>query len=116
MVWATFHECQESVVRPVDFSGKKSGPQDQGFSLSGVVLSCTFIQSGREYAGMSGCRAALKSGINSMADALIENPILNSPFFEPDRHFKFTDEGISNEIVDRRRYRQPVANEKGGRE
>jgi hypothetical protein len=27
-----------------------------------------------------------------MADALIENPILNSPFLEPDRHFKFTDE------------------------
>jgi type III restriction enzyme len=33
-----------------------------------------------------------------MADALIENPILNSPFHEPDRHFKFTDEGITNEI------------------
>ena len=32
-----------------------------------------------------------------MADALIENPILNSPFHEPDRHFKFTDEGITNE-------------------
>ena len=23
-----------------------------------------------------------------MADALIENPILNSPFLEPERHFK----------------------------
>ena len=32
-----------------------------------------------------------------MAGALIENPILNSPFQEPDRHFKFTDEGITNE-------------------
>ena len=31
-----------------------------------------------------------------MADALIENPILNSPFLEPERHFKFTDEGITN--------------------
>jgi hypothetical protein len=35
-----------------------------------------------------------------MADALIENPILNSPFHEPDRHFKITDEGITNEIVE----------------
>ena len=35
-----------------------------------------------------------------MADALIENPILNSPFNEPVRHFKFADEGITNEIVD----------------
>src|SRR5271166_5115761 len=38
-----------------------------------------------------------------MADVLIENPILNSPFHEPERHFKFTDEGITNEIVEVRR-------------
>ena len=38
-----------------------------------------------------------------MADALIENPILNSPFHEPERHFKFTGEGITNEIVQGRR-------------
>jgi predicted phosphodiesterase len=38
-----------------------------------------------------------------MADALIENPILNSPFLEPKRHFKFTDDGITNEIVAGRR-------------
>ncbi len=38
-----------------------------------------------------------------MPDALIENPILNSPFAAPARHFKFTDEGITNEIVDGRR-------------
>jgi type III restriction enzyme len=38
-----------------------------------------------------------------MADALIENPILNSQFHEPRRHFKFTDEGITNEIVKGRR-------------
>jgi adenine-specific DNA-methyltransferase len=35
--------------------------------------------------------------------ALIENPILNSPFGEPDRHFKFDDEGITYEIVAGRR-------------
>jgi type III restriction enzyme len=34
---------------------------------------------------------------------VIENPILNSPFEEPLRHFKFTGEGITNEVVDARR-------------
>jgi type III restriction enzyme len=50
-----------------------------------------------------------------MADALIENPILNSPFQEPDRHFKFTDEGITSEIVEGRRsssYFIPIARPK----
>ncbi len=36
-------------------------------------------------------------------DEIIENPILNSPFEEPNRHFRFTDEGITNEIVETRR-------------
>ena len=47
-----------------------------------------------------------------MADAFIENPILNSPFAEPTRHFKFTDEGITDEIVEGRRissYFIPIA-------
>ncbi len=34
---------------------------------------------------------------------VIENPILNSPFGEPERHFKFSEEGITNEILDSRR-------------
>jgi type III restriction enzyme len=34
---------------------------------------------------------------------VIENPILNSPFDEPSRHFKFTDDGITDEIVESRR-------------
>jgi type III restriction enzyme len=53
--------------------------------------------------------------VNSMADALIENPILNTPFLEPIRHFKFTDEGIRNEIVAGRRsssYFIPIARPK----
>ncbi len=57
----------------------------------------------------------LNTGVRSMADALIENPILNSPFLEPKRHFKFTDEGITNEIVDGRRsssYFIPIARPK----
>ena len=38
-----------------------------------------------------------------MPDALIENPILNSPFREPARHWRFGETGITNEIVDTRR-------------
>ena len=34
---------------------------------------------------------------------VIENPILNSPFEEPARHFKFDTDGITNEIVESRR-------------
>ncbi len=37
-----------------------------------------------------------------MAD-LIENPIINSPFEEPKRYFRFTDDGITDEIVIGRR-------------
>lgn len=33
----------------------------------------------------------------------IANPVINSPFEEPARHFRFTDEGITNEIVPERR-------------
>ena len=40
-----------------------------------------------------------------MPDTTIQNPILNSPFDEPSRHFKFDDQGITNEIVDTRRTR-----------
>jgi type III restriction enzyme len=34
---------------------------------------------------------------------VIENPVINSPFQEPQRHFRFTDEGITNQIVPYRR-------------
>lgn len=34
---------------------------------------------------------------------LIENPVINSPFEEPRRHFRFTDDGITDEIVPGRR-------------
>jgi type III restriction enzyme len=38
-----------------------------------------------------------------MPQVVIENPILNSPYKEPGRHFKFSDQGITNEIVESRR-------------
>jgi type III restriction enzyme len=34
---------------------------------------------------------------------VIVNPILNSPFAVPGRHFRFDDEGITDEIVEGRR-------------
>ena len=47
-----------------------------------------------------------------MPDIVIENPILNSPFREPRRHFRFSDKGITDEIIERRRvsaYFIPIA-------
>lgn len=34
---------------------------------------------------------------------VIENPILNTPFAEPVRHFRFDDEGITDHVVEGRR-------------
>jgi type III restriction enzyme len=50
-----------------------------------------------------------------MSQVIIENPIINSPFDEPTRHFRFADEGITNEEVEGRRissYFVPVARPK----
>jgi type III restriction enzyme len=38
-----------------------------------------------------------------MPVAVIDNPILNSPFREPTRHFRFGDEGMTSEVVEERR-------------
>jgi len=38
-----------------------------------------------------------------MKQAIIENPVINSPFEKPQRHFCFTEEGITDEIVEDRR-------------
>jgi len=38
-----------------------------------------------------------------MAD-LIENPVINSPFVEPQRHFRFDENGITHEILTGRRH------------
>src|SRR3990172_2016987 len=47
-----------------------------------------------------------------MPQVTIENPILNSPYDEPQRHFRFSEDGITNEIVGERRvssYFVPIA-------
>ncbi len=38
-----------------------------------------------------------------MSQTVIENPVINSPFTEPTRHHRFTDEGITDEIIEERR-------------
>src|SRR5271155_3295990 len=58
---------------------------------------------------------AEKERAQSVSQVVIENPIINSPFHEPTRHFRFSDEGITNEIVDGRRtssYFVPIAKPK----
>jgi type III restriction enzyme len=47
-----------------------------------------------------------------MPKDIIENPVINSPYFEPKLHHKFDDEGITNEKVEERRlssYFIPIA-------
>ena len=38
-----------------------------------------------------------------MADRVISNPIINSPYHAPTRHFAFDNEGITDRIVEGRR-------------
>lgn len=55
-----------------------------------------------------------------MADTVIDNPILNRPYDEPHRHFAFDADGITDQIVERRRpssYFTPVPqSRKGGQQ
>ncbi len=50
-----------------------------------------------------------------MAQVVIENPVLNSPFKEPKKHFRFGEEGITDEVIEDRRassYFIPIARPK----
>jgi len=50
-----------------------------------------------------------------MKQVVIENPVINSPFEEPARHFRFSEDGITDEIVESRRisaYFIPIASPK----
>ena len=38
-----------------------------------------------------------------MKQVVIKNPVINSPFAEPQRHFRFDEQGITNQIVEQRR-------------
>jgi type III restriction enzyme len=46
-----------------------------------------------------------------MSTVVIQNPVINSAFTEPTRHFRFDDDGITSDIVTARReseYFMPV--------
>lgn len=50
-----------------------------------------------------------------MSQVIIQNPVINSPFEEPMRHFRFTEQGITDEVVEGRRisfYFIPIAKPK----
>lgn len=50
-----------------------------------------------------------------MKQVVIENPIINSAFTEPQRHFRFDDDGITSDIIEERRkshYFIPIAKPK----
>ena len=54
-----------------------------------------------------------------MPPVVIDNPILNSPFAEPARHFRFDDDGITSEIAEGRRrstYLIPIPDQRHLRE
>jgi type III restriction enzyme len=53
-----------------------------------------------------------------LPQVVIENPVLNSPYNEPRRHFRFGEDGITDEIVEARRVSShfmpiPAAKKKG---
>lgn len=54
----------------------------------------------------------VRTGGGQPSQVVIENPVINSPYEMPSRHFKFGEEGITNEVVDGRRsssYFVPIA-------
>lgn len=56
-----------------------------------------------------------------MPDVIIENPVINSPFEEPKGHFRFTEDGITDEVLEERRISQyfvpiPCAKKKSARQ
>jgi type III restriction enzyme len=62
-------------------------------------------------------------GEKRLRDVVIEDPVINSPFGAPERHFRFDDEGITSEIAGGRRvssYFMPIPKAKkkgkGGRQ
>lgn len=50
----------------------------------------------------AGAKAAV-SPASTSKQVVIENPILNSPFDEPKHHFRFGDDGITNQVINQRR-------------
>src|ERR1022692_1109585 len=81
-----------------------------------IAIRSPFGRTYEEYALHSRLvKSKLSVECDSMSQVVIENPIINSPFDEPARHFRFSDEGITNEEVEGRRtssYFVPIAKAK----
>ncbi len=77
-------------------------PEEHAYPLAGGACSKTrIVDLTRPLCNDAHLQTIPTGGL--MADTIIENPILNSPFREPDQHWRFTDEGITNELVETRR-------------
>lgn len=48
-------------------------------------------------------RVSVESVLDLMADVVIQNPVINSPFSEPVRHFEFGEHGMTGQILEGKR-------------
>ncbi len=48
-------------------------------------------------------RLSMATPERRMPDSVIQNPVPNAPYRDPARHWRFTDEGITNDVVETRR-------------
>ena len=92
----SFHSCgQSSFDRPAVITVLRV--------LVAHLLKSPASPDNGNFRSLRSCKVAQSVDVPAMSQVVIENPIINSPFDEPTRHFRFTDEGITNEIVDGRR-------------
>jgi hypothetical protein len=84
----------------------------QGAILWTLPLPLAIIHSNKAGAGRDSSHIGKHSPQRVVKQVIIENPVINSPFAEPRRHFKFDDDGITDQIVESRRissYFIPIA-------
>ena len=77
-----------------------------------LALACSFRVAAHRAVGSPSLCEVVARDRATMPQSVIENPVLNLPFDEPTRHFKFTDESITDEVLEGRRissYFVPIA-------
>jgi hypothetical protein len=72
-------------------------------SLEVPKIAITKQISGEQIRTNSLCICSFCTAGERVSPVVTENPIINSPFDEPTRHFRFTDEGIMDDEVAGRR-------------
>jgi hypothetical protein len=83
------------VYRPRRSSFRAGGLRDGARGDRSLLLRAVCVQRGRPV-----CVFASICARSNVSQVVIENPILNSPYEEPRRHFRFTEDGITDEIVE----------------